>query len=88
MKLIGKTSMKIKIVTYNKGDNALDVLRADKTDNPGIFTTGRNISIDSSDEIHIIRETWFDIPTETLYVRVCKVGSKFDWLNGHHVINT
>lgn len=83
---MGGLIVKIKIVTYNKGDKALDVLRVDETDNPEIFTTGRNISIDSSDEIYTIRETWFDIPTETLYVRVCKIGSKFDWLSGHYVI--
>lgn len=82
MKLIGRTSMKVKIVTYKKGDNALDILNHEyKTNNPEIFTTGQNISL-SSDEIYTIRQTWFDLASETMYVRVCKIGSKFNWLNG------
>ena len=35
--------------------------------------------VDSSDEIYTVIKT---IPTETLYVQVTKIGSKFNWLNG------
>ena len=74
--------MKEKIVTYRKGDNALDILNHEyETNNSEIFTEGRKISIDSSDEIYTVMKTWFDIPTETLYVQVTKIGSKFNWLN-------
>ena len=75
--------MKVKIVTYKKGDNALDILNHEyETNNSEIFTEGRKISIDSSDEIYTVMKTWFDVPTETLYVQVTKIGSKFNWLNG------
>ena len=74
--------MKVKIVTYKKGDNALDILNHEyETNNSEIFTEGRKISIDSSDEIYTVIKTWFDVPTETLYVQVTKIGSKFNWLN-------
>lgn len=72
--------MKIKIVTYEKG-NELDILREYETNNPEIFTEGRKISFDNCD-LYIVKRSWLNVSSETLYVQVAKMGSIFNVVKG------
>lgn len=73
--------MKIKIVTYDNGDNAFYTLQDCETNNPEIFMEGRKISIDS-DTVYVVKRSWFNVSKEILYVQVVEMGKIFNWLNG------
>lgn len=71
--------MKIKIITYDGGD-AIDILHKGETNNPEIFDAGRKILL-NSDTIYLVKQNWFNVSDEILYVHVRKIGTIYNWLN-------
>lgn len=72
--------MKVNIISYEGGDQ-YDILRRVETNDPEIFAEGRKIALDS-DTIYFVKKNWFNVPDETLYVSVRKIGTMYNWLNG------
>lgn len=75
------TNMKVKIISYEGGDQYYDILSRVETNDPEIFAEGRKIALDS-DTVYLVKKNWFNVSDETLYVSVREIGTIYNWLNG------